>query len=146
MLDSQQINEIKTRLTQLARYWVVIYGSLVHENHVPGRSDVDVAIITRSNDRESNLVTWREALGMMPRYFDVRVFELLPLHVKINIIKAYEVIFGDPLGISEYFYQFRKTWREMAKRYDENRFTSVKDKMAAMAACERIKSSRGLHP
>jgi hypothetical protein len=42
-------------------------------------------------------------------------------------MSKYTVVFGDPLEISEYFYYYRKLWKDVEKRYLENQFTSYKE-------------------
>jgi len=54
----------------------------------------------------------------------VKVFEELPLYVQIEAIRNHVVIYGDELDLSEYFYQFRKLWKDMEHRIRENRFES----------------------
>ncbi|HDH44732.1 MAG TPA: nucleotidyltransferase domain-containing protein, partial [Thermococcus sp.] len=52
------------------------------------------------------------------------------LYIKIEIIRDYKVICGDELEISEYFYHFRKLWKDMEKRIKENQFSGVKEKVS----------------
>lgn len=48
--------------------------------------------------------------------YDIRVFELLPLKVKVTALSDYEILFGDEPSISEYFYRFRKQWEDQKRR------------------------------
>lgn len=82
---------------------VVLFGSYVTENAGP-RSDIDVAIITRSNDRREMMQIRIKAVGKAPDYYDIQVFEALLLVLKGAIIENFEVLFGDPLEIGMYFY------------------------------------------
>ncbi|MDK2988166.1 MAG: uncharacterized protein PWQ47_1304, partial [Methanothermococcus sp.] len=63
--------------------------------------------------------------------YDLKIFEELPLYIQINIIKNFKgnVIYGDELELSEYFYKFRKLWRDMEHRIKENTFSSVREKI-----------------
>ena len=60
--------------------------------------------------------------------FVIDKLKSIPQPVKIEIINNYKVIFGNQLEISEYFYHFRKLWKDMEKRYRENQFASIKEK------------------
>jgi len=69
-------------------------------------------------------------LGQFPLKFDVRVFELFPIDIQISIIQNYEVLFGDPLEISEYFYEFRKKWDDCKHRILSNQFSSYHERLS----------------
>jgi len=68
-------------------------------------------------------------MGEFDEKYDIKIFELLPLFIQIEVIENYQVLFGDKLDISEYFYHYRKIWEDMANRIESNRFTSVSEKM-----------------
>ncbi|MHA1719257.1 MAG: nucleotidyltransferase domain-containing protein [Promethearchaeota archaeon] len=111
------INEqIRQDLADLGdRFEVVLFGSRVSGGARPN-SDYDIAIITRNRNKEENIQIQLDILKYYRREYDLRVFELLPIHIQMSIISNYEVIFGDPLEISEYFYQYRKIWRDCKNR------------------------------
>jgi len=54
----------------------------------------------------------------------------LPLYIQIDIIKNHKVVYGNELELSEYFYQFRKLWKDMEYRIKENQFSTVREKIA----------------
>jgi len=141
MYCNKSLNEIKKDLESLSDFWVVLYGSCVKGTNTP-RSDIDVAIITRIRDREKNIEIYRELIGKVKSIYDLRVFELLPLDLKIDIIRNYIVVYGDPLEISEYFYRFRKMWKDVEKRYLENQFKSYKEKLEAIKRRKKLKQPR----
>ena len=124
---------IKHDLTPLQKCWVVVYGSYASGNFT-SRSDIDVAIITQESNKEKNKKIWLTAVGQVPQCYDLKIFELLPLEIKAEIMKNHLVIFGDKTEISEYFYHFRKLWDDMKHRYYGNQFTSIKEKLAAFSA------------
>jgi len=64
----------------------------------------------------------------------VKVFEELPLYVQIEVIGNHVAIYGDELDLSEYFYQFRKLWKDMEHRIRENRFESEGKKQSSGGA------------
>ena len=131
MYCGKSINELRQELSPLREYWVVLYGSCVGGLNTL-RSDIDVAIITRKRDFRENVKIFKSILGKVKTCYDVRVFELLPLNIKINIIEKHVVVFGDPLEISEYFYHYRKLWSDVERRYRENRFKTFREKLDAI--------------
>ena len=70
-----------------------------------------------------------ELLGKLPLKYEIRIFELLPIHIQISIIENFKVIFGDLLEISEYFYQFRKKWDDCKDKILSNQFVSYKERV-----------------
>ena len=120
--------DIKTDLEFLKDYEVVVFGSYA-SNNTNVRSDIDIAVITRTNNRSRCIKIWKGLLGRAPPVYDIRIFELLPLQIKISVIENYEVVFGNRLDLSEYFYSFRKLWRDTKHRIEENRFGSAKEQI-----------------
>lgn len=129
MTESSNLKRIKNELSFVKEYWSIIYGSYVDENYINGRSDIDVAIISQSKVREKNKELFESFFPNIIPPYDIKVFELLPLYLQMEIINNYEVLFGDPLEISEYLYQFRKLWKDMKNRIESNRFTTIKEKI-----------------
>ena len=121
----KSLKKIKEDLSFLKDYWVVLYGSYVR-NEFTRRSDIDVAVITRKKGFKENVSIFKK-LQQAPPPYDIRIFELLPLHIKMEIFKKYIVLFGDPLEISEYMYSYYRIWRDMEFRIRENRIRSVED-------------------
>jgi predicted nucleotidyltransferase len=62
----------------------------------------------------------------------MKIFELLPLYIQIEIISNSIVVSGDELELSEYFYKFRKKWKDMKFRYESNQFQSIEEKMQSL--------------
>ena len=138
MKKSNSILEIKKNLDFCCNYWTVLYGSFVKGNFILNRSDVDVAIITQVKDKESNSKFWLSLLEKITPNYDIKIFELLPLFLKIEIIESYYVLFGDPLEISEYFYKYRSIWKEMVGRYESNQFMNIEEKISMLENQKRI--------
>lgn len=133
------LKRIKADLASLQGEWIVIYGSFVTGGYNPNRSDIDVAILTRSSEKITNITAWQNALGKCPSTYDVRVFELFPLFLQAEVFQAYCVIFGNPLDISEYFYQFRKIWRDVEGRVRVNQFRNAREKLLVIANNQAMK-------
>jgi len=100
---------------------ILLYGSHVR-GEATGRSDVDVCLVRPKPG------VYKQVLQKLGGKYDVKVFEELPLYVQIEVIRNYIVIYGDELELSEYFYSFRKLWKDMEHRIKENRFESVREK------------------
>lgn len=128
-MNSLRIEEIRGAILSLKdRFEVILFGSFV-ENNLRPTSDIDIAVISRKQDTESNIQLQKELLGQFPSKFDVRVFELFPIYIQISIIQQYEVLFGDPLDISEYFYEFRKKWDDCKHRILSNQFSNYQERL-----------------
>lgn len=100
---------------------VLIFGSAAR-GELSKRSDVDICLIRPKYKRI--LFKVFEKLG---NKYDVKIFENLPLHIKMNIIKEHVTVFGDEVELSYYFYRFRKEWKDMEHRIEKNRFKSAKE-------------------
>jgi predicted nucleotidyltransferase len=104
---------------------IILFGSYATEDFTK-RSDIDVCIV---NPKNRNV--YFEILKKLGGKYDLKIFEELPLYIQINLIKNFKgnVIYGDELELSEYFYKFRKLWKDMEHRIKENTFSSVREKI-----------------
>ena len=129
-MNSVDLGEVRNSFETLEeKYEVIMYGSHVEGGSRPS-SDVDIAVITRKVSREENVKIQEELLGILPLKYDIRVFELYPIYIQISVIENYKVVFGDPLEISEYFYQYRKKWDDCKHRILSNQFLSYKERLS----------------
>jgi len=131
-------NKLKEDLVFYKGYWTILFGSALNQNFIPERSDIDIAIITQKKDKNANVSIWESILGHIPPNYDVKIFELLPLYIQIDIIKNHLVVFGNLLEISEYFYFYRKIWKDMAIRINTNQFNSIQEKLERLAIQKKI--------
>lgn len=125
------LQAIKEDLNALRQHEVVLHGSYLHETFTP-RSDIDIAVITRSQTKEENRTAWRELLGQAPAKYDIRVFELFPLDIQHEIANKHEVLFGDPIEISYYLYRIHRLWKDVGPRIEANQFESLRERMRLM--------------
>ena len=84
-----------------------ILALLLFGSHVKGeeteRSDVDICIVAPNCDRDE---LWHEILRRVnTAKYDVKIFEELPLYLKVEIMDLYE-----------YFYFVRKLWKDQEYR------------------------------
>ncbi len=100
---------------------VLLFGSIVKgESH--NASDIDVCLVNPKN--KNVLIKVFERHGGK---YDVKIFEDLPLYIQIEIIKNHEVLIGDDVELSYYFYKTRKIWKDMEKRIRKNQFDNAKE-------------------
>ena len=129
-MKSDELREIKEKLKFLEeKYDVVVYGSYV-EGAMRPNSDIDVAILSYKTEKDKNIELQKELLGRFPLKYDIRIFELFPIYIQISIVENYNIIFGDPLKISEYFYFFRKKWDDCKHRILSNQFESYRERLS----------------
>ncbi len=104
---------------------IILFGSYATGNSTK-KSDIDICIV---NPKDNNI--YFGILKKLGGIYDVKIFEELPLYIQINIIKNFKgnVIYGDEVELSEYFYKFRKLWKDMEHRIKENTFSSVREKI-----------------
>ena len=102
---------------------ILIFGSSARMEDVE-RSDIDICIVRPVND---GLLT--EINRMLGGKYDIKVFEDLPLYIRIEIIRDHMVIYGDEVELSAYFYRFRRLWADMVPRVEYNQFDSVGERM-----------------
>ena len=101
---------------------ILLFGSYATGDQTQ-RSDIDICIVKPCEEFIDE---------MYARYgnkYDVKVFEKLPLYVKIGIIENHVMICGSEPALSEYFYYFRKLWDDMRHRIVENSYKNLNERM-----------------
>ncbi len=117
-MDNRKIREIKQVVKAIFRipevHSVLLFGSIVRGEESE-RSDIDICVVApkaRDKERLANIIA-----GMVPRNYDVCVFELLPLFIKIDVINNHIILYTrDKLELYEYFYHYRKLWKDQEYR------------------------------
>ena len=100
---------------------VLLFGSAA-KGELTTRSDIDIALVRPSTRRV--LFSVFERVGGK---YDIKIFEDLPLHIKMDIINNHQVIIGNEVELSYYFYRYRKEWKDMEHRILSNQFKSVRE-------------------
>ncbi len=100
---------------------ILLFGSFAGEEQTR-RSDIDVCIVMPSGG------ILDEVYGKLGGKYDIKVFENLPLYIKMEVIRHHKVICGDELDLSEYFYFFRKLWQDMEHRIAGNEFKNFAER------------------
>ncbi|KXA96211.1 hypothetical protein AKJ37_01040 [candidate division MSBL1 archaeon SCGC-AAA259I09] len=110
---------------------VLLFGSVASgEDH--SRSDVDVALVVPGASdfyydcedisdgdvrMEHVLMKVYRKVNTVSEDLDVHIFEELPLHVQMDIIKNHQIIYtADKYGMYEYFFNYRKLWEDQRHR------------------------------
>ncbi len=89
---------------------VLLFGSSVKGE---GR-DVDICVVSKDNPEK---VLKRVFSKVDASKYDIWIFEELPLYMKMEVIENHEIVFcKDELELYEYFYQFRKLWKDQKHR------------------------------
>ncbi|MHA1130560.1 MAG: nucleotidyltransferase domain-containing protein [Candidatus Helarchaeota archaeon] len=137
-MNSRSFDEIREILNPLnQQFEVILFGSILKAEMRPN-SDIDIAVISRKQDKAINIKLQIELLGLFPLKYDIRVFELFPIYIQITIVQDYYVLFGDPLEISEYFYGVRKKWDDCKYRILSNQFSSYRERLALINHSSKI--------
>lgn len=122
MVGEDVFTEVKNDLLFLHEsFWqdqvqgVLLYGSVARSDAGP-RSDIDLCIVAPQAADKAAL--WREFIShLRDNRYDVRIFELLPLHIKIAVIEEGLVVYArDILELYEYFYPIRREWEDQKHR------------------------------
>ena len=89
---------------------IVVYGSRAKKEETE-RSDTDICIVAPNTD---GFKIFRETLHLD---YDIKIFELMPLYLKIKVIKNHKIIYTrDFLDFYEYLYFYRKLWKDQEHR------------------------------
>lgn len=107
-----------------------VSGVLLYGSHAKGvadmRSDIDICIVKPQSSKVMERI-----FAKLGNKYDVKVFEDLPVYVKMEVIDNYKVIFGNEPDISYFFYGFRKLGQDMKKRILANGFSSAREMVTA---------------
>ncbi|MEA1999474.1 MAG: DNA polymerase subunit beta [Euryarchaeota archaeon] len=94
---------------------VLLYGSLA-AGVDSERSDIDISIVAPSICDKSGF-SRRVLSNVRDARYDVRVFELMPLYLKAEVVEKGEIIYTKNIfKLYEYFYYFRKIWEDQKHR------------------------------
>ncbi len=103
-----------------------VEGILLYGSHAKGiankRSDIDICLI---KPKKRDALT--RIFAKFGDTYDVKIFEDLPLYIKMGIIENYRVIHGNEPEISYYLYGFRKQWEDMKDRITSNKFHTLSE-------------------
>lgn len=105
-----------------------VFAFLIYGSYAAGcvniRSDIDVCVVLKSNDKERINNFYRKILRISAKNekYDIKIFEQMPLFMKNQVIKNGKVLYAkDKAGLEEYFYFFRKIWNDQSLNWIEAR-------------------------
>ncbi len=94
------IEEILARLEEFSHFdklrFVYLYGSSVTANSTD-RSDIDICFYYEIRDQEELHKLLLKISGAFPDKFDVQMFQLLPLYVRMEVFKG-KLIYAEDKG------------------------------------------------
>ena len=94
---------------------ILLYGSLA-AGVDSERSDIDISIVAPVIDDKIGF-SRRILSNVRDARYDVRVFELMPLYLKAEVVEKGEIIYTKNIfKLYEYFYYFRKIWEDQKHR------------------------------
>ncbi|RLF43161.1 MAG: hypothetical protein DRN18_00825 [Thermoplasmata archaeon] len=102
---------------------ILLYGSYAR-NEQNIRSDIDICVVAPKLKTPKEFASllgeiWR---NVDANKYDVRIFEELPLYLKMEVIKNHEIIFSvNPYELSYYFYHYRKIWNDQSVNWFEKK-------------------------
>lgn len=114
-------------LTQIKRDFSIIIqnkdilGILLFGSYAVGdqtnRSDIDICVVAPNEDPVKFLSYILQNINVSKKKYDIRLFQELPLYIKIRIIHNGILIYSpDKYDLYEYFYFYRKLWNDQKHR------------------------------
>lgn len=121
-MDKEKIDEIKKDVEKIFNervvHSIILFGSYATGEET-SRSDVDICIVAPSlrDDKKLAFKTLLKLGAKLPPKYDVFMFELLPLYMKIEVIeKGIVLMTRDKSELFEYFRLYRRIWKDQEKR------------------------------
>ena len=100
---------------------ILLYGSYLMDKET-NRSDIDICIIAPNEDIHQLISFILQKVNVISKKYDVRVFQELPLFIKIHVIENGELVYSaNELDLYEYFYLYRKLWNDQKHRQEISR-------------------------
>ena len=95
---------------------ILLYGSYSKRQNV-NRSDIDICIVAPNEDLHQLLSFVLQNINVSAKKYDVRIFNELPLYIKIHIIEDGLLIYSsNKLDLYEFFFIYRKLWDDQKHR------------------------------
>jgi len=95
---------------------ILLYGSYSKSKNI-NRSDIDICIVAPNEDLHQLLSFILQNVNVSAKKYDVRIFNELPLYIKIHIIEDGLLIYSsNKLDLYEFFFIYRKLWNDQKHR------------------------------
>ncbi len=87
---------------------LMLFGSRVSGEQTR-KSDTDVCVVVGDRNKVKEVWDWVLESGVTEKY-DVKIFELLPLKLKVSVMKG-KVLWTKDLGeLQYYFWKYKRIW------------------------------------
>ncbi|MBY8985321.1 MAG: nucleotidyltransferase domain-containing protein [Candidatus Lokiarchaeota archaeon] len=97
---------------------ILLYGSYTKSENT-NRSDIDICIVAPNEDLHQLLSFVLQNINVGANKYDIRLFNELPLYIKIHIIEDGILIYSpNELDLYEFFYIYRKLWEDQKHRQE----------------------------
>lgn len=99
---------------------IMLFGSYARKRITP-LSDIDLCIMLDKKYKINDMVKKRlNYLTYAPDKFDIQVFQLLPLYVRIKVLKEGKILYSkDTRKIYDFAYQTIKEYERFKPRYED---------------------------
>ena len=97
---------------------ILLFGSYSKSKNT-NRSDIDICIVAPKEDLHKLLSFILQNINVEANKYDIRIFNELPLYIKIHIIEDGLLIYSsNKLDLYEFFYIYRKLWDDQKHRQE----------------------------
>ena len=97
---------------------ILLYGSYSKSQNT-NRSDIDICIVAPNEDIHQLISFILQNINVDANKYDIRLFNELPLYIKIHIIEDGILIYSsNELDLYEFFYIYRKLWEDQKHRQE----------------------------
>jgi len=122
MVEDKLLNQIADDFSEIIKnkkiLGILLYGSYVEERNI-NRSDIDICVVAPNEDIYELISQLLQNININAKKYDIRVFNELPLYIKIHVIQHGVLIYSsNKLDLYEYFYIYRKLWDDQKHRQE----------------------------
>ena len=122
MVKKKLLNQIKNGFSYVIEkkdiLGILLFGSY-GKNQNTNRSDIDICIVAPNEDPHELLSFILQNINVNVNKYDIRLFNELPLYIKIHIIEDGILIYSlNELDLYEYFYIYHKLWEDQKHRQE----------------------------
>ncbi len=97
---------------------ILLFGSYSKSKNT-NRSDIDICIVAPKEDLHKLLSFVLQNINVEANKYDIRIFNELPLYIKIHIIEDGLLIYSsNKLDLYEFFFIYRKLWDDQKHRQE----------------------------
>ena len=97
---------------------ILLFGSYSKSKNT-NRRDIDICIVAPKEDLHKLLSFVLQNINVEANKYDIRIFNELPLYIKIHIIEDGLLIYSsNKLDLYEFFYIYRKLWDDQKHRQE----------------------------